>query len=252
LTRRAIEVKSRDCCGTNALNLGIEENERVLRASRLFATLDGQLVHHLAQSAVRTRCVRGDYVWRAGEPATHFTIIANGLVRISRTAADGAETILALFGPRESVGDVAVLGMKKYPADAVALTDTLELLRVDGATVRESFAANPSLMAAMNASLIEHTQALQDKIRIMTAGTVDKRLSTLLLHLATRFGDELEDGTTFVPVQLSRAECARLVGATVETTIRTFSKWQKAGIVETTPSGFALHDVAALTSVTES
>jgi CRP-like cAMP-binding protein len=104
----------------------------------------------------------------------------------------------------------------------------------------------------MNASLIEHMQALQEKIRIMTAGKVDKRLSTLLLHLASRFGDELDDGTTFVPIQLSRAECARLVGATIETTIRTMSKWQKSGVVETTATGFVLHDVEALTRLTQS
>lgn len=231
--------------------MGVVENEGALRASRLFSAVPADLVRELAKDAVRVRFARRDYLWRAREPATHLTIIVTGLVAVGRTAADGTESILALFGPRESVGDVAVLGGRPYPADAVALTDTVEMLRLEGAVVQAAGARHPSLLAAMNASLIEHTHALQEKIRIMHAGTVDKRLSTLLLHLASRFGDELADGTTFVPIQLSRSECARLVGATIETTIRTFSRWQKEGLVETTPEGFALHDVPTLTRLTE-
>jgi CRP-like cAMP-binding protein len=224
-------------------------NERVLAASRLFASLEPELVGALARGAVRVKYAKGEYVWHAGTPSTHFAVIASGLVKIARATADGGETILALFGPRESVGDVAVLGAKPYPADAVALTD-VEVLRVEASTVRSAFDSSPALLLALNASLIEHAQALQEKIRIMSAGKVEKRLATLLLHLASRFGDELDDGSTLIPIHVSRAECARLVGATIETTIRTFSRWQKKGLVTTTPDGFAIGDVSALTAIT--
>ena len=116
--------------------------------------------------------------------------------------------------------------------------------------IKEAFDANPKLLSAMNRSLIEHAQALQEKIRIMSAGKIEKRLATLLLHLASRFGDEHEDGTTFVPIRISRTECGHLVGATMETTVRTFTRWQKSGLVATTPEGFSLRDVAALTEIT--
>jgi CRP-like cAMP-binding protein len=230
--------------------LNVSPNERVLQVSRLFSALDGELVASLARASVRSRYERGDYLWRAKTPAIEFTIIASGLVKIARTAADGSEVIVALFGPRESIGDVAVLQSKPYPADAVAVSEIVEVLRIDADIVRGAMTAHPSLLAAMNASLIEHTQALQEKIRIMSAGTAPKRLATLLLHLASRFGDELEDGTTFIPLVLSRTECARLIGATVETTIRTFSRWQHDALVETTPEGFALRDVKKLEQLT--
>jgi CRP-like cAMP-binding protein len=228
----------------------VSPNERVLQVSQLFSSLDAELVASLARASVRSHYERGDYLWRAKSPATHFTIIASGLVKIARTAADGSEVIVALFGPRESIGDVAVLQSKPYPADAVAVSDSVDVLRIDAPVVQAAMATHPSLLAAMNASLIEHTQALQEKIRIMSAGTVPKRLATLLLHLASRFGDELEDGTTFIPLVLSRTECARLIGATVETTIRTFSRWQHDALVDTTPEGFALRDVKRLEQVT--
>lgn len=223
--------------------------ERILRASRLFAALDGELISGFARAASRTHCARGEYLWHAADRASHFIVIASGLVKISRSSADGNETILALFGPRESVGDVAVLGARPYPADATALTD-VEVLRIEAGAVKGAFAANPTLLASMNVALIEHAQALQQKILIMSAGKIEKRLATLLLHLASRFGDEHDDGTTFIPIRLTRAECARLIGATIETTIRTFTRWQREGLVETTPDGFSLHDLVALTEIT--
>lgn len=42
----------------------------------------------------------------------------------------------------------------------------------------------------VNRSLVAHSAALRQKIRIMTAGPVERRLAALLLHLAERFGDE--------------------------------------------------------------
>jgi len=225
-------------------------NERVLDVSLLFRQLDPALVGSFARTSVRVRYARGEYLWRARTPATSFTEIASGLVKVVRTGADGHETILAILGPRESVGDAAVIASKPYPADAVAVSDSVEVVRIDSAIVRAAMESHPSMMAAINASLIEHIHALQEKIRIMSAGTVPKRLATLLLHLATRFGDHDVDGHTFIPLALSRAECACLVGATVETTIRTFSQWQKEGLVATTPDGFALRDVSRLERLT--
>ena len=65
---------------------------------------------------------------------------------------------------------------------------------------------------------------------------------------AVRFerGDELEDGTTLIPLRLTRAELAALVGTTVETTIRTLSRWSREGLVSTIDGGLTVHDPVAL------
>ena len=66
------------------------------------------------------------------------------------------------------------------------------------------------------------------------------------MELGERFGDELEDGSTLIPLRLTRAELAALVGTTVETTIRTLSRWTREGLVSTGDSGLTLHDAVAL------
>ncbi len=219
-----------------------------LKVSRLFASLEESWLERFAEQASLRKLDEAETLWRAGEVATAFTIIQHGLVQIVRTAPGGERATLGIFGPRESVGDVAVLDAKPYPADAIAASTSVEVLRLPAAPVLAACESDPALGRAMQRSLLDHTHALRSKIDILSAGGVPARLATLLQYLADRFGDELEDGSTFVPVPLSRGSLASLVSARVETVIRTMSQWQKDDIVRSSAEGFAL-DVEALTAL---
>lgn len=214
--------------------------ERTLRASHLFAGVDG-CVSDFARVAIRRQYHQGDFLWHHGDPAMAITVITSGLVKICQPNQEGESAIVALFGPRESIGDIAVISMGKYPADAVAATRDVEVLSIEKTPVLEAMHRDMTLAQAINRSLVSHSVALRQKIRIMTAGPVERRLAALLLHLAERFGDESASGAITIPVALSRNDLARLIGATIETTIRTMSRWQKAGILSTTPQGFVIH-----------
>jgi CRP-like cAMP-binding protein len=216
-----------------------------LRASRLFGALDPSWLERFAREATLRHLVEGELVWRTADPAVAFTVIQRGLVQIVRPTPGGERATLGVFGPHESIGDVAVLEGAPYPADAVALSPSVEVIRVPAGPVLAAHEADAALARALQRSLLEHTRALRSKIDILSAGGVPARLAALLRHLADRFGDELEDGTVFVPVPLSRAALASLVSARVETVIRVMSRWQKAAAVRSTDDGFAL-DLAAL------
>ena len=218
-----------------------EHVERSLRASQLFLGVESDTCTALAGHAVARRYKRGEYVWHEGEDATWMAVIASGLVKISRR---GSGAIVALLGPHETFGDLAIVGGAPYSADAVAATRNVELLCLDAQEVRSAIETRPTFARAVERSLVAHGRSLQDKIQIMSAGSVERRLAALLRHLFDRFGDDLEDGSSIVPVNLSRAELASLVGATVETTIRTMSRWHKERLVSTQPEGFLLHDFA--------
>ncbi len=220
-----------------------------LRASRLFGGLDEDLLGGFARAAHRARYKRGDYLWRAGDPAVGITLIVSGLVKVCQPIRPGQTTIVGIFGPRESLGDMALVSGRGYPADAVVATESLDIVRVERTAVLDAMGRHASVGMAMSRSLVEHSQKLRGKIQILAAGAVEQRLATLLVHLADRFGDEQEDGTTIIPVVLSRTELACLVGTTVETTIRVMSRWQKAGWIETTEDGFVVRDLEALEDV---
>lgn len=212
--------------------------ERALRACRIFQGVDEEVVTVLARQSTRRVYSRGEHVWRTGDRATSMVVIVSGIVKMVQ-GRSGA--ILALHGPHETFGEMAVIEPGPESADATAVTPRVELLCIDADAVRAAVQGYSSFAHTVECSLVAHAREFEAKIRIMSAGCVERRLSALLAHLFDRFGDELEDGTQIVPVVLSRAELASLVGATIETTIRMMCRLQRAGLVSTVPEGFLVH-----------
>lgn len=218
---------------------------RHLRGSRLFGQLPSEIVDVAAAHASSRTLASGETLWHAGQRARSFTVIVAGFVEIVRSAPGGAESLMGVFGPRESIGVSAVLEEGSYPANAVALTE-LTVLSVEAAPILETMRERPDVGAAMNRVLLEHTDVLRWKVDVMSAGTVTRRLAALFLHFADRFGDEDESGRLVIPLPLTRQHLARLVGARMETVIRALSSWTKSGMLETTKEGFVIASEASL------
>lgn len=214
----------------------------VLLASHLLHGVPREQVEALAQKAVRRRLRVGERVFHHGAPATFLGVIASGLVKLVRPSTDGLPCFIALWGPRQTIGDLAVVDGDRYPGDAIVLSDEAQVITLGRDELLAVAARSPAVASAIGRSVGEHGRALHDKIAVMSAGSVERRLKVLFAQLLDRFGDELEDGALQIPVPLSRAELSSLIGATIETTIRAMSRWQKQGVIETRPDGFRLLD----------
>ncbi|MFO7178869.1 MAG: Crp/Fnr family transcriptional regulator [Pseudomonadota bacterium] len=214
--------------------------QRNLAAMELFAGLNSAHLSLFATAAWRRRFSRGEVIFREGEPADAFTTIVSGLVKVARTASDAGDCTLALSGARESVGTASVLQRGLHTATAYAGSEIVEVLRIEAEPVLTAMSVDPSVAAAVNRALLAELDALSSKIAILSAGPVPRRLARLFLTLADRFGDEMVDGSWGIPVCLSRADLASLVGARVETVIRVISTWQKRGVLRTEEDRFEL------------
>ena len=157
-----------------------EHIERSLRASNLFLGVETDTCSALAGHAVARRFKRGEYVWHEGDDANWMAVIGSGLVKIIRRSTG---TIMALLGPHETLGEIAIVGGSPYTADAVAATKNVELLLLDAQNVRAAIETKPPFARAIERSLVAHGRSLQDKIQIMSAGSVEKRLAALLRQI---------------------------------------------------------------------
>lgn len=233
-----------------AIDYAAPSVEKLLGASKLFGRLPAETRALLAQGTMRRTFTAGQRIYRAGEPAQRFHLLLCGMVKVVSAAADGSEAIVGLFGPRESLGDPAVLERGTYWGDAIVTGRSVDVLAVEAAPVLALASRNVAVADAMTRALLDHTRMLQEKITVMSAGSVPKRLATLFLSLAERFGDEREDGALTIPITLSRGELACLIGARVETTIRIVRRLETESIIETHSEGFVIRDVCALVEET--
>lgn len=217
-----------------------------LQSSKPFAQAPKDAVAQLACTATTRELSRDATLWVAGEQPAAFSIIHRGLVKIVRPLASGREAIVGLFGPRESVGDVAVMQGIPYPATAVVCSSSARIIQIPRAEVLANMQRFPGLAISINQSMGDRVHALHAKLDILSAGGVEARLASLLIDLADRFGDEFEDDTVIIPIALSRQDLANLVSTTFETTVRVMSKWKKAGTLDTTADGFVVRNMAQL------
>lgn len=202
----------------------------------------GQLLNVAATRTLE----RGNHLWRAGDAPLALTAIRSGLVKIVKSNINGKQTICGLFGPPETLADAPVLRGTPFPADAVVATTKVELVEIPREALLTAASSEPQLGLSLAGSIQQKLNTLMAKIDVLSAGSVEARLATLLTQLQQQYGDDFDDGSSTVMVALSRRELADLVSTSFETAIRAMTKWEREGIVETLPNGFRITDHARL------
>lgn len=215
--------------------------ERVLSAIRSLPMFRGLAVddqRRLAALAQIREYQRGDYLWRAGDPAENLTVIVRGRVKVVRHADAGGDVILELFGEGEPVGAIAVYNYMPYPASAVCL-EPVTLLRIPQREYFELLDRNPDFARAVIRELTKLVVMMMRKLEEMRGQRVDTRIAQLFLTLADRMGRETPEGIR-IPLLLSRQEVADLVGTTMESAIRVLSRWGREEVLITRDDGFLI------------
>jgi CRP/FNR family transcriptional regulator, nitrogen oxide reductase regulator len=220
----------------------------LLAHSPLFAPLDGEEQRALTSLAIRRKFDEGAYLFFEGDPAEWLIMVAEGRVKMIKHSESGRETILATFGPGQIVGEVGVLIGEAYPATAQALEATLTL-SVPRARYAQIVRTNPDLAWALIAELGRRLLHAHETIRSMAVEKVDRRVARVLLRMASAAGERLEGGAVRLTVRLSRQDIADMAGTVVETAIRTLSRFQREGLVETSDGYLVLlrpHQLVAI------
>jgi CRP-like cAMP-binding protein len=207
----------------------------LLDRNAFFANLPAEQRRRVVSQLVRRRYEKDEYLFLEGDPAQWLVLVARGRVKMIKHSESGRETILSTFGPGQIVGEVGVLIGDLYPATAQALepTVTLSLRRAEYAELVRN---HPDLAWALIEELGRRLQRAHETIRSMAVEKVERRVARVLLRMASASGERLEDtthGAIRITVPLTRQDIADMAGTVLETAIRTMSKFQKQGLLET-------------------
>lgn len=208
----------------------------LLADSALFAPLSDAERIGVERQLVRRQHQKDEYLFFEGDPARWLVFVAQGRVKVIKHSEGGRETILATFGPGQIVGEVGVLIGDVYPATAQALEPTVTLsLRKDSYV--DLVRTHPELAWALISELGKRLQRAHEAIRSMAVEKVERRVARVLLRMASTVGERLDDaaapGAVRINLSLSRQDIADMAGTVIETAIRTLSKFQRQGYIET-------------------
>ncbi|WP_381553698.1 Crp/Fnr family transcriptional regulator [Streptomyces eurythermus] len=152
------------------------------------------------------------------EPSAHVVLVLHGWTKVTATAANGYEALLALRGPGDILGEGAALSGRHRAATVTAL-EPVEAVAVDQSRFTGFLADNPRA-ALQLLSLTTDRQRSTDRRRLQWAAlSVRERLAVLLLELVRTHGTRTDEGIVLT-IGLSQQEFAGSVGSSREAVAR--------------------------------
>jgi len=174
---------------------------------------------------------KGTILFVQGEPAERCHTLLNGRVRIAQSGPDGGQVIVRFVGPGEIFGTVALFTDRRYPAEATAVTDSVEISWPE-TILLELIHRYPQIALNLTRIIGNRLREVQERLRELATERVDQRIAHALLRLADRrITDDEEDAVIEFP--LTRQDVAEMCGATLYTVSRVLTAWEKAGYIAT-------------------
>jgi len=220
-----------------------------LKKINLFKNLSDDELKELENYTTTAMFRKKEDIFTEGDAPEWFYIVTTGKVKVTKISHDGKEIILEIISPHDIFGGVAVLRNIPYPANAVAMEDS-EILKISRKNLMRLVDRFPNLMYFIALQLGDRMKSSFDSLKNIALERVEARIAALLLKLGNKVGVETKEGL-MIDMRLTKQDVADMVGTTVETSIRTFSKFKKEGLVTDSDGKIIIKDrerLAALSS----
>jgi CRP-like cAMP-binding protein len=201
-----------------------------LRACGLFSHADDATLDALA-AALRTRRFRkGETVFHQDDPGDALFIVASGSVKVVLPSNEGSEpAIVAVLGPGEFFGELALLDGAPHSATIVAVepTETLVLRRE---AFLDLIDTEPALRRALLASLAAEIRRLTGHVEDLHFLDLPGRLASRIVRLAADRPRE-PGGAVRIPWPYTQSELAGMIGGSRQSVNRLLSDLADEGLV---------------------
>lgn len=166
-------------------------------------------------------------VFDEGEPGDRLYIVTAGKIKLGRRSPDGRENLLAIVGPSDMFGELAIFDPGPRTASATTLTEVRAVSMGRGALMTW-IEKRPEIAEQLLRVLARRLRRTNDNLADLIFTDVPGRVAKALLQLAQRFGTQ-EAGALRVTHDLSQEEIAQLVGASRETVNKALADFAHRG-----------------------
>lgn len=205
-----------------------------LKKSDIFSKLREEEFQAISSLFDVKKYKNNETIFLEGDSSDNFYLVASGSVKVLKHTVIGKDIILEMMSPGDVFGGVAVLDKKPYPASAEAMeaASVIKISRHDLLKIMEEY---PVLKLEIVKYFSDKLRDAHEMLKNIATERVERRIASLLLKLSEKIG--VDDGEFIrIDFPLTRQEIAEMVGTTVETCIRTMSKFQKDGLIKSSNS----------------
>ena len=221
----------------------------MLSGMALFKDLSAEGLADAANRGRVRNVARGAVIFSQGDDATACHALLEGRVRITQSNEDGAELLVRFIGPGEMFGTVGLFTDGRYPAEAVAVLDSIEIHWPEP-VLSDLLARHPPIALNMVRIIGARLRDMQERLREVGLLRVERRIAHVLLRLAAQ-ASHGDAGARTIDFPLTRKDVADMCGTTLHTASRILAAWQEAGLLTTDRQWVTLHDVAAIRRIAD-
>jgi CRP/FNR family transcriptional regulator len=208
----------------------------LLKRLPLFIGAPEPALRQLAEQTRVEQFKRDATIFFQGDAADRIWLVRQGQVKIVHHDEGGREMILEMISSGEVFGG-GVLFMEKHPATACAFDDA-EAISFSREVYKAFLQTQPAVTLKLIRMLGMRLHSMMS-VQVLAGERVERRLAHILLKLADRVG-RVEEGGTLLTIALSRQDLAEMTGTTLETAIRTMSRFREQKLLQTLRGGYVL------------
>lgn len=219
--------------------LAVSNHESLIREVPLLARLPAADLKALASRGRLRSYPAGAVIFREGDPGDALYVIVEGSVRIAVLSAAGGEASVALLGPGEFVGDLALLDGLPRSASAIAHSPTKTLM-VRRDDFRRWLAERPRASFALLEALSLRVRRTDEALADLAFLGLPQRLAKRLIDLTTGGAPRL---------RITQTELASMLGVSRESVNKQLNEFARDGWVAIGRGSVTVLDRAALRAV---
>jgi CRP-like cAMP-binding protein len=183
----------------------------------------------------------GEVLFREGEPGDVMFVIQSGAVRITKTVS-GEDKLLAIFGPGEFLGELAILNAKPRAATAVAAEATRCLL-IEAKTLEAMVTKNSEIALRLIKKLARRLDSANTLIEILMHTDPKARIMLALSRHADFFGERTNEG---IRLRTTTADIAHEVGVSEPVAAEVIARLRRLRLVLEENGELVVADVGRL------
>ena len=197
--------------------------ELFLKQAEMFRHLSAKDRQRLASLSHERTFEKGETIFNEGRASDSVWLVMEGRVHLLHYLSVGRAQTTCIMTPGETFCCLPALDRGTYPATAVAATLS-KVLQIPTNLFHELIGRAPALLQETLCVFGHRLRQVEAK-GCLVHDPVEHRIAQALLALQKKFGQT---------IPLTRQEIAELAGTTVETAIRTISRFQQEGWIRST------------------
>jgi CRP-like cAMP-binding protein len=210
-----------------------------LKSIPYFSGLSETGIEAVGRYAFEKKAERGEILVFEGQPSEDLYFVADGVIKVFKTSADGKEQIFSIIRPGESFNDVPVLddGANLFSAEAMGPVVLHGIKKKDMRTIIRE---NPQVAVNVVQVLSRRVQELVSLVEDLSFRHVNSRVAKMLLGYVGR-----GPGAAERP-RLTQQEMAAMIGTAREMVGRSLKTLEEEGAIKIERNRIIIADQNAL------